>query len=159
MRRASLKFFFFGNYWWILLLIIGASALMTWFYAKSIAFVLTVLGTGLPVLYFVQKQKLEEMQLFRVAFKEFNERYAALNDQLASIAGMSVEQVGVLERQVLVDYFNLCGEEYLYYKFGYIPPVVWDSWYRGMTALLASPSIKAVWDEESQTLSYYGLSM
>jgi hypothetical protein len=31
------------------------------------------------------------------------------------------------ERTILNDYFNLCGEEYLYYTQGYIFPAVWKA--------------------------------
>ena len=63
------------------------------------------------------------------------------------------------ERDVLYDYFNLCGEEYLYYDQGYIPEVVWRSWKQGMDHYMEHPTIRSLWEEEcsEQGGAYYGL--
>jgi hypothetical protein len=62
-----------------------------------------------------------------------------------------------LERRV-IDYFNLCGEEYLFYKHGYILPEAWESWRRGMRQYMDVESIRELWEFEVKTDSYYGLS-
>jgi hypothetical protein len=45
----------------------------------------TVVGSLLSVAYFLQKQKLEELRLFREIFKDCNLRYDEMNDELALI--------------------------------------------------------------------------
>jgi len=59
----------------------------------------------------------------------------------------------------VIDYLNLCGEEYLYYKRGYIEPSVWHAWQNGMKSILEAPSIYAVWVAEKKTGSYYDLPL
>jgi hypothetical protein len=45
----------------------------------------TFSGVALTTIYFVQKQKLEEMKLFKDLFTEFNTRYERQNGKLADI--------------------------------------------------------------------------
>jgi len=60
---------------------------------------------------------------------------------------------------VLYDYFNLCAEEYLYYKSGYIDSNVWESWTQGMKIFTNDDEIKRLWVHEIQSGSYYGFSL
>jgi len=119
----------------------------------------TLLGTLLTLLYFLQKQRLEEMRLFREIFAECNERYDKMNEVLnAIVAGPDDQLLRSEERTILNDYFNLCGEEYLYYAQGYIFPSVWKAWHNGMSYFFNNPRIVKVWKEETKSDSYYGLS-
>lgn len=121
---------------------------------------LPLIGTYLSLMYFIQKQRLEETKLFREIFAECNKRYDGLNDQLSEVIwsngedDLSPEQIKLLD-----DYFNLCAEEYLYYKQGYIYPDVWDSWENGMKTIVLNPRIHEYWKKESATGSYYGLDI
>lgn len=112
--------------------------------------------------YFVHQQKLAETVLFHQLFTAFNARYDVLNGKLASLieneALGGVEPLLPLQRGFVVDYFNLCAEEYHYFKLGYIPRNVWRSWCRGMAWHLRQPCIKAVWFVEVKTDSFYGLT-
>ena len=107
--------------------------------------------------FFVQKQRIEELRLFQEIFKEFNQRYDNLNDAMNEICDKDEgSTISDKERQTLYDYFNLCGEEYFYYKQRHIYPEVWDSWINGMKYFYVNPSIQKVWDEELKQNSYYG---
>lgn len=65
---------------------------------------LVAVVTGLlSVAYFLQKQKLEEMRLFRDIFKECNERYDKMNDNLAAIAPVG-KALTDKERDLIIDY-------------------------------------------------------
>ena len=75
----------------------------------------TVMSSLLSVAYFLQKQKLEEMRLFRELFKECNGRYDSMNECLAVIAQKGDIELSCEDRVKVVDYLNLCGEEYLYF--------------------------------------------
>jgi hypothetical protein len=59
----------------------------------------------------------------------------------------------------LVDYFNLCGKEYLYPDLGYIHPAVWRAWHNGMKSIIARPKVASVWKAEKGTDSYYALPL
>lgn len=107
--------------------------------------------------YFVQRQKLAETTLFERLFCSFNRRYDILNGRLADIAEQ--QDTSTTARRVVVDYFNLCAEEYLFYKQGYIHPDAWTAWCRGMLWYLRRHPFKEVWNEEVQTESFYGLSL
>ena len=66
---------------------------------------------------------------------------------------LSYEDIDTLFR-----YFNLCGEEYLYFKKGYIYPEVWKAWHNGMMVYYQNMRIRKLWSEELKSDSYYGLS-
>lgn len=123
---------------------------------------LTALGAialGVATFVFsVQKQQLEELQLFNDLFKGFNRRYDRLNEQLNHIRYDQQLLKPEVEREVLFNYFNLCGEEYLYFDKGFIFPEVWQSWKNGMKFFRQNPRIKKLWDEELRSGSYYGLT-
>ena len=97
--------------------------------------------------------------MFTELFQHFNKRYDDLNERLNIIAGMSTSEIAQQDRQVLMDYFNLCAEEYLYFNAGYIDAAVWRSWTRGMEIYAAIPAIRQLWEEELRTGSYYGFSL
>jgi hypothetical protein len=160
--KIKLKFWFFGNYWWLTLVVFVAVAagmmlFQSGFGLKSLA---TLLGTFLTLIYFLQKHRLEETKLFREIFAECNARYDKMNDVLNAIVdGPENQPLLPEERAILNDYFNLCGEEYLYYTQGYIFPSVWKAWYNGMKFFISKPRIGAVWAEEKNSESYYGISL
>ncbi len=110
--------------------------------------------------YFVQQQKLAEAQLFKQLFTEFNERYDQMNGDLADIRDVSTPCTAA-GKKTLIDYFNLCGEEFLFYSEGYIHPKVWRSWCRGILWYLAATHIRSVWDNEVQREqnTYYDLTI
>ena len=98
--------------------------------------------------------------LFRQIFAECNKRYDDMNEKLnAIVKGPEDQELQSKEKDTLYDYFNLCGEEYLYYKLGYIFPPVWKAWYNGMKYFIKNQRIAAVWTEEKKSDSYYGLSL
>ena len=150
----------FKHYWWL--------AILGWLVCIAIVFVSTttdrtpLIGSAaaawLTFCYFVQQQKLAETSLFKELFIEFNRRYDVLNDRLYEI----VEAGDIRDRQdrqTIVDYINLCAEEYLFFSEGYIHPEVWQSWCAGMLCYFDREPFKSVWDQEMTTSSYYGLSI
>jgi hypothetical protein len=62
---------------------------------------------------------------------------------------------------LIIDYFNLCAEEYLWYKRGLISNSIWDAWKAGMKSNLEIPFIYCLWIRETRNTesrdSYYGL--
>jgi hypothetical protein len=155
-----LRQFWFRHYWWITALallaaiaVVAASRLDNpW---SSIA---TLSGVALGVIYFVQKQKLDEVRLFQELFTHFNQRYEQLNDRLQDIV-LDERVTDPDARKTLIDYFNLCAEEYLLFSQGRILPSVWKAWCRGMQEYLSKARIRRLWEEEVQSGSYYGLTL
>lgn len=120
--------------------------------------VVTFASAILSFVYFAQKQSLEELRLFKELFAEFNQRYDRLNERLNRILlGDQDKELTAEEVDVLNDYFNLCGEEYLFFKRGYIYRDVWKAWLNGMRIFYQNERIKELWTKELGTGSYYGL--
>jgi len=120
----------------------------------------TIVGGILSSIYFVQKQRLEELRLFKELFTEFNARYDALNEKLNHIIAANQEaELTRAEINTLYNYFNLCGEEYLYYKQGYILQAAWEAWLNGMNIFYQDKRIRKLLEEELATNSYYGFKL
>ena len=84
-----------------------------------------------------------------------------MNEKLNTIvkANKADEDFDDNEIFTLYDYFNLCAEEYLFYKRGYIYPEVWWSWVAGMKFYHDDKRIKRLWVEELSSGSYYGFDI
>ena len=137
---------------------VGIGAVLVFATVDRMLLIGSIIAAVLGFCYFVQQQKLAETALFKDLFTDFNRRYDALNDRLAQIAtsGAELDPSG---RQVIVDYFNLCAEEYLFFSEGYIHRVAWQSWCAGMLWYLDREPFRSVWNDENATNSYYGLSV
>ncbi len=163
MIKIKLKFWFYMNYWWLLSLIFIIILFFIISTCKNIddfKFIIAILGTLLSIFYFIQKQRLEEMKLFREIFAECNSRYDQLNEKLNSIIEIpSNETLNKEQTTTLMDYFNLCGEEYLYYIQGYLYPEVWNAWLNGMKFFFKNQHVTSLWKTEKESNSYYGLSL
>lgn len=151
-----LRTFLFTHYWWITAAAVAAVA-VTGRPEALAANPAALLAGALGVVYFVQKQKLDELQLFERLFRCFNERYEAMNERLRrAIADPATDEAEF--RNALDDYFNLCAEEYLFFSEGRVLPRVWRAWCRGMMVYLANGRVRQYWDAEAMTGSYYGLT-
>jgi hypothetical protein len=112
----------------------------------------------ISVFYFLHKQRLEEVRLFREIFSECNRRYDAMNEKLNVIIQKDITvPLSFDGKNELSDYFNLCGEEYLYFRQGFVYPDAWRAWSSGMRGILSSPRVNEYWNAEKKSESYYGL--
>jgi len=158
MKRLVFKFY-------ALIIITGFTLLIVWFIISdkskdAISLFVTVTAGLIGFFYFVQKQQLEELELFKELFTEFNARYDKLNDSLNRIASDEPHKpLTEEEKSTLNDYFNLCAEEFLFYRKGYIYDEVWWAWSNGMSFYIAHKRIGNMWKEEEKTDSYYGLKI
>lgn len=119
----------------------------------------TLLGS-LSFSYFCQQQKLSETLLFKQLFTEFNCRYDKLNDILSDIRSIDKDfEPDPKQIKKLIDYFNLCAEEFLFREEGYIPDHVWGAWCRGILINLKHPVIQLIWEKELASNSYYGMTL
>ena len=80
-----------------------------------------ITGTVGGFVFFLYTQHHQTTQLFVSLFDKFNERYDCLNEKLnAIVARGEGSELQPNDTKALYDYFNLCAEEYLYFKTGYI---------------------------------------
>ena len=124
------------------------------------------LAGGIAATYaFFYKQSLDDTRFFRELFREFNKRFEEKNQAINDIRDRASADARLVlnsaDLDTLMDYFNLCAEEYLYFKSGFIDPEVWDSWLAGMRHFAACPKIRAVWENElrQQGNAYYGFHL
>lgn len=105
-------------------------------------------------------------ELFFQLFTSYNEKYSMLNDKLYLILdkestvednGIKIEDFDKEEINTIMDYLNLCSEEYLWKKKGFIDKSVWESWQAGIQWWYDnSILIQLIWKEEfKQKKSYY----
>jgi len=157
-----MKHYVFRYYIAIALVLLLATVILAVLACDSVDWklIVTIIGAILSFVYFAQKQNLEELRLFKELFAEFNQRYDRLNESLNRILLRDPEdELTAGELDVLNDYFNLCGEEYLFFRKGYIYPEVWKAWLNGMKIFYHDERIRELWLEELETDSYYGLRL
>ena len=130
------------------------AATLVWSFVPSLLMPAVTSLAGL--FYFLYSQHLQKARLFHDLFKNFNERYDKLNNKLNQIATNDSILIEFEDQQILFDYFNLCGEEYLYYKNGFIDNEVWKSWRNGMLYFSSFKKIHDLWSNELKSGSYYG---
>ena len=147
----------------LILLITLLFAIVLYVKGSDWKLLLAVVGGLLSFVYFIQKQQLDEARLFKELFVQFNTKYDELNGRLNDIINEENTKKELKEIEgainTLYDYFNLCGEEYLFYQKGFIYPEVWNSWVRGMNDYYKDSRIQKLWNEELVKGSYYGLSV
>jgi hypothetical protein len=93
----------------------------------------------------------------------FNSRYSyQINDLLNKLRNEDNRILIDEEEFLIIDYFNLCSEEYLWYKKGRIPSEIWNAWEAGIILNLSIPQVKNLFlketEEEGQRISYYGFA-
>lgn len=147
---------------WFPLIFLAAltTAVAAWFYftvAHRPEFLVSAIGAAAGLTYFLYRQHLDETRFFKELFVLFNKRYDKLNDSLNNILFETADgEFKATQRELLFSYFNLCAEEYLFYRAGYIDRHVWNSWYNGMKVFFDHPGIRALWEQDSKANSYYG---
>ena len=157
-----MKHFVFKYYSGIAILLCIGGILLGIKYQRDLKWelVATFIVSVISSVFVVQKQRLEELRLFNELYAKFNSRYDALNKSLNEIWRGELE-AGLKpgELDTLYNYFNLCGEEYFYYKQGYIYPEVWKAWRNGMKIFYQNERIKKAWAKELKNDSYYGFQL
>jgi hypothetical protein len=161
-RRA--KRFFFRHHWWLVPSVavpLGLCVLKVNIPDKGTMFA-AIVAAAISISFFVQQQRLAEMNLFRELITTFNQRYDQLNGSLQRIRRsgitMSADGQAELDYQAVLDYFNLCAEEYLFFSEGYIDSRVWRSWCNGMLYYIEVEPFNQLWDQAMMHESHYGLT-
>jgi hypothetical protein len=119
--------------------------------------VLGIVGIWLTRFYARHSKLIADDQMMKDLFREFNERYDNLNEYLEEATKFSnVQQMtasdgakAIILEGKIIDFFNLCAEEYYWYQHKKrIDPVIWESWNAGMNSWYESPVIKELWKKE-----------
>jgi hypothetical protein len=121
-----------------------------------------LLGSIATIYFGILKLKVENDILFKELFKTFNDRYNSnMNDIINNLKIDSERKLDKSERNIIIDYFNLCAEEYLWYKKKRIPTDVWTAWKSGILENLKIKQVAELYKEETSTdngkKSFYGL--
>jgi hypothetical protein len=116
-------------------------------------------------LYFgILKERNENDRIFKDLFESFNNKYnGEMNDlfnELRRNPEQSIESINENGKNIIIDYFNLCSEEYLWYTKGRIPTNVWKAWKHGIIQNISIQQVKDLYREEIKhsEKSYYGLA-
>ncbi|WP_188051100.1 hypothetical protein [Flavobacterium sp. GP15] len=102
--------------------------------------------------------KINHQKMEKELFSEFNRRYDLLNDSLSKLSGLNtiddlkntkslIDQKSMYN--VVIDYFNLCSEQYYWHEKKRISPEIWASWNAGMKIYYNNHAVlKILWKEE-----------
>lgn len=115
--------------------------------------ILGVMAYVLTYKYSKKAQSLNEDMTFHQLFRDFNERYNKVNGTLNHLELNSYTLDELKKDEVLydhvLDYFNLCAEEYFWHKKGRIIGKVWDAWDDGMNYWFNNIKVlRDAWDDE-----------
>jgi hypothetical protein len=127
---------------------------------QTAALLFSLLGSIATFFHFLYAQHNSNTDRFIKLFNEFNARFDKLNGDLNRIQMLPTGALTAFQdHQSLYDYFNLCAEEYLYFKAGYVDKEVWSSWLKGMSYFADNEAIRRIWTRELEQGSYYGFSL
>ena len=124
---------------------------------------LAIIAAGFSLALGLRQSRVENDRIFKELFTMFNEKYdVKFNDTLNNIAlNLHNERPYSLsegEKKLIIDYLNLCAEEYLWYTKHRIDEKVWTAWELGMNYFINLTPIKEVAMKEQEVSgSYYGL--
>jgi len=142
------------------LIIFGIGLLVYYLLDKKVELLAAFLATGISLSLGLRSYHSENDKLFKDLFKEFNDKYdSKFNNELQAIVAIGTNgSISPSQKNLVIDYLNLCSEEYLWYKLNRIPEEVWIAWENGMVYYMKQEPIKQiVLSEMGQKDSYYGL--
>lgn len=113
--------------------------------------------------------ELQKDQFEKELFEKFNSKYDKLNEVLNDLVSQghiiegyetnTIKEKFTLQYNTLMDYFNLCSEQYFWYKKGRVSKDLWKAWYTGMNYYYNNSKVlRDLWEEEVKGdgyISYY----
>lgn len=148
--------------WIFLIIIVIVWAFLFWCLDSPPEVYFAAVAAVAGFVHFLYAEHNHTTDRFIALFAEFNRRYDCMNGSLNKLyEDLSPDKtlLSVKEKSLLYDYFNLCAEEYLYYKAGYIDEDVWKAWLSGMKFFADNPVICDLWVKELGSDSYYGFKL
>jgi hypothetical protein len=122
---------------------------------RSASVLLAIVGSFWALAFYFHWRRANDARFVKELLSEFNDRY----DKLGSDLQFAIWNRGDFEKETqlkFIRYFNLCAEEWLYWKAGFIYEEVWRAWENGMKQYGRDPRVMALWKREEATDSYYG---
>lgn len=124
--------------------------------------IVSIVAIWLTFSYQKHAKKLANDRMLKELFGEFNERYDALNGELDTISRLTVEEWGSLDKPIqarnegiIIDFFNICSEEYYWHNQDRINGNIWASWHKGMNDIFnRSKIIQNLWEDECKNEGY-----
>jgi len=121
---------------------------------RSTEVLIGAIGGVWGLAFFLQNGHKEGAKFIKELFEYFNQRYDNQNNDLQTWLKQPGEFTNQ-QRLGFIDYFNLCAEESIFQKLGYIYDEVWESWQNGMRQYGRDDRVAALWKEQQETKSYY----
>ncbi len=154
----------YQDVFWINLSALVLGILLYFAFNQKTEILTAAIATGISLSLGLRQYKIENDKIFKDLFISFNEKYdTKFNNTLIVIDKQNNKDNGSCElndkqETLIIDYLNLCAEEFLWYTKGRIPDKVWKSWKKGMIYYLNIDCInKVILSEKNQKDSYYGL--
>ena len=122
---------------------------------RSASVLLAIVGSFWALAFYFHWRRANDARFVKELLTEFNDRY----DKLGSDLQFAIWNRGEFEKETqlkFIRYFNLCAEEWLFWKAGFIYEEVWRAWENGMKQYGRDPRVMALWEKEKKTDSYYG---
>ena len=155
---------------WMIIIITGIIGIIgytsSFIKGKSLEILIAVIVSMIAFSIGLLQLSLNNDKLFSDLFIVYNEQYdKRFNDYLNKFIEVDAEQKynngengKEVNEALVVDYINLCAEEYLWYSKGRIDKKAWCAWKKGMLYYLTHEKIIQICIKESQQKdSYYGL--
>ena len=119
---------------------------------------ISIIGICITIAFGRLKLIMQNDLIFKDLFEYFNHKYdEKFNDKLNEF--VKKNKLEKEDKDLIIDYINMCAEQYLWYRKGRIDPYVWKSWVKGMKHFLFNGGeIKEVYqlEKEKHKGSYYG---
>ncbi|MGK4568176.1 hypothetical protein [Flavobacterium sp. 3HN19-14] len=146
------------------IIIAGLLGIAVFYYLdRKLELLIAIFGGGISIAFSLRQDRIENDKMFKELFIMYNEKYdQKFNNCLNEIENEIFENPNykLSDKQVsiVIDYLNLCAEEYLWFTKGRIDKSAWNSWERGIKHYLNISAIKkVVQNEKKQKDSYYGI--
>ena len=102
---------------------------------------------SVPTMIFItwRQAQYQYGQHFVLVMKEVNDRYDKLHPILNHLPEL-YDKCTEAQKDAISRYFNLCSEELLWWRLGFVPKLVWPIWKSGIKEKLLVPPIKTAWE-------------
>ncbi|MEN2399297.1 hypothetical protein GKZ90_0005885 [Flavobacterium sp. MC2016-06] len=147
-----------------IILLTGLSGFLVFiFLNRKLELLIAILGFGISIAFSLRQSRIENDKMFKELFIMYNDKYdtkfnKCLNQIDDEVSKNPEYKLTEKQKPLVIDYLNLCAEEYLWHTKGRIDIIAWNSWERGMKYYLNISAIKLhIQNEKKQIDSYYGI--
>ena len=133
-----------------------------YYWSERIEILAATIATGISLTIALMQSRIQDDRMFQELFTDFNKKYdTEFRNQLDDIVEKhenNTDKISNDDEELIIRYFNLCAEEYLWRRKYRIPDEVWKAWENGMIYYFNVPIINStLLEQKKQFDSYYGL--